>query len=307
MVTDTVININQRERKLPLSVKGRAMLNAMTIDVEDYYHVAAFEKVVRVEEWEQYESRVEKNTDRVLAMLDDAQVKATFFILGWVAQRHPQLVRRIVDGQHEIACHGYTHRRIYTLTQEEFRQEIRQAKRVIEDAGGAAVQGYRAPSYSVTTQSLWALDILVEEGFQYDSSIFPIRHDLYGIPGYQRFSHVVRSAGFAPLVEIPLSTARLLGCNLPVAGGGYLRLLPYALTRLGIQHINAREGQPAIMYFHPWEIDPEQPRLQAGWKSRFRHYTNLTHMETKLRRLLADFSFAPVRDVYASLLNHDVA
>ena len=280
------------------------MRNALTIDVEEYYHVSAFEKVVRIEDWEQYESRVEKNTDSVLAMLDDMHVKATFFILGCVAQRHPHLVRRIVSAQHEVACHGYTHRRIYTLTAEEFRHEIQRAKRLIEDAGGVPVLGYRAPSYSVTTQSLWALDILVEEGFTYDSSIFPIRHDLYGIPGYQRFAHVWHGQGTKAIVELPLSTARILGVNVPVAGGGYLRLLPYALTHLGLRRINNTEQQPAIIYFHPWEIDPEQPRLQASWKSRLRHYTNLSRMERKLRRLLSNFAFAPIREVYASYLDH---
>jgi len=278
------------------------MRNALTIDVEDYYHVSAFEKVVRIEHWEQYESRVEKNTDRVLAMLDDMHVKATFFILGWVAQRHPQLVRRIVSAQHEVACHGYTHRRIHMLTPEEFRHEIRQAKGVIEDAGGVPVLGYRAPSYSVTTRTLWALNILAEEGFKYDSSIFPVRHDLYGIPGYERFAHVLYGQGTQPIVELPLSTARMLGINIPVAGGGYLRLLPYALTHLGIRRINHKEQQPAIIYFHPWEIDPEQPRIQAGWKSRFRHYTNLSRMEAKLRKLLSSFAFAPIREVYAGYL-----
>jgi len=278
------------------------MRNALTIDVEDYYHVSAFEKVIPIENWEQYESRVEKNTDRVLAMLDDMHVKATFFILGWVAQRHPQLVRRIVSAQHEVACHGYTHRRIHMLTPEEFRHEIRQAKGVIEDAGGVPVLGYRAPSYSVTTRTLWALNILAEEGFKYDSSIFPVRHDLYGIPGYERFAHVLYGQGTQPIVELPLSTVRMLGINIPVAGGGYLRLLPYALTHLGIRRINHKEQQPAIIYFHPWEIDPEQPRIQAGWKSRFRHYTNLSRMEAKLRKLLSSFAFAPIREVYAGYL-----
>lgn len=278
------------------------MRNALTIDVEDYYHVSAFEKVVRVEDWEHYESRVEKNTDRVLALLDELNVKATFFILGWVAERYPQLVQRIAAAQHEVACHSYTHRRIYTLTPAEFRTEIRRAKQALEDAAGAAVIGYRAPSYSITTQSLWALEMLVDEGYRYDSSIFPVHHDLYGIPGYERFAHIRHEPGNKTLLEIPLSTARVLGMNLPVAGGGYLRLLPSILTHMGLRRINNTEGQPAIVYFHPWEIDPDQPRLQAGWKSRLRHYTNLSRMETKLRKLLTSFLFAPVREVYAPYL-----
>lgn len=279
------------------------MRNALTIDIEDYYHVSAFEKVVRREDWEHYESRVEQNTERVLAMLDEMHVKATFFILGWVAEQYPHLVRRIVSAQHEVACHGYTHRRIYTLTPEEFRHEIRQAKRLIEDAGGAPVMGYRAPSYSVTAQSLWALEILLEEGFKYDSSIFPIRHDLYGIPGHERFAHRLGPQGLRSLVELPLSTVRVCGVNIPVAGGGYLRILPYAITHFGIRYLNHYERQPAIVYFHPWEIDAAQPRLQASWKSRVRHYTNLRRMEAKLRRLLASFAFAPIREVYAAWLD----
>jgi polysaccharide deacetylase family protein (PEP-CTERM system associated) len=278
------------------------MLNALTIDVEDYYQVSAFEEVIRLEDWDQYESRVEKNTQHVLALLDEKHVKATFFILGWVAERYPQLVRRIVEAQHEVACHGYTHRRVYTLTPEEFRREIRQAKQTIEDAAGVPVLGYRAPSYSITTRSFWALTILAEEGFKYDSSIFPIRHDLYGIPNHQRFSHVLNSEGSFPIAEFPPSTARLGGVNLPVAGGGYFRLFPYAVTRYAIYCLNHKEKQPAIVYFHPWEIDPEQPRIAASLKSRLRHYTNLDRMETKLRRLLSHFAFAPMREVYASYL-----
>lgn len=278
------------------------MLNALTIDVEDYFHVAAFEKVVRVEDWDRYESRVEKNTEHILAMLDDAHVSATFFILGWVAERYPHLVRRIAEAHHEVACHGYTHRRITTLSPEEFRWEIRHAKQILEDAAGVPVWGYRAPSYSVTTASWWALDILMDEGFKYDSSIFPIRHDLYGIPNYQRFAHVIHGKEAGEIVEFPLSTIRVGGVNLPVAGGGYFRLFPYAVTHWAIRYLNAYAKQPAIVYFHPWEIDPMQPRIQASWKSHLRHYTNLKRMEAKLRALLSHFAFAPMREVYASCL-----
>jgi polysaccharide deacetylase family protein (PEP-CTERM system associated) len=281
------------------------MRNVLTIDVEDYYHVAAFESVVSVADWEWYESRVEHNTEKILALLDDASVHATFFVLGWVAERYPQLVRRIAMAQHEVACHGYAHRRVYTMTPLAFRQDIRQAKQLIEDAAAAPVIGYRAPSYSITTQSLWALSILAEEGFKYDSSIFPIRHDLYGIPHHPRFFHLLQDQVQPPLAEFPPSTVTLAGVNLPVAGGGYLRLLPYSVTRWAIRHLNQKEHQPAMVYFHPWELDPGQPRIRAGWRSRFRHYTHLQHMENKVRRLLSDFTFAPLRDTYASVMISD--
>jgi polysaccharide deacetylase family protein (PEP-CTERM system associated) len=278
------------------------MHNALTIDVEDYYHVSAFEAVVQPQDWERYESRVEKNTDKILALLAKQQVKATFFVLGWVAERYPNLVRRIAAEQHEVACHGYSHRRIYTQTPAVFRSETRKAKRLLEEAAGMPIVGYRAASYSITRQSLWALDILAEEGFQYDSSIFPIRHDLYGIPYYPRFPHVLRDHEGRPLVEFPLSTVRIAGVNFPVAGGGYLRLFPYAITHLAMRYLNKREKQPAIVYFHPWELDPEQPRMPARHLSRFRHYTNLSRMETKLHRLLDNFALAPIRDVFANYL-----
>jgi polysaccharide deacetylase family protein (PEP-CTERM system associated) len=283
------------------------MRNALTIDVEDYYHVAAFESVVSVADWDRYESRVEHNTEKILALLDDASVHATFFVLGWVAERYPQLVRRIARAQHEVACHGYAHRRVYTMTPHAFRQDVRTAKQLIEDAAGVPVIGYRAPSYSITAQSLWALAILAEEGFKYDSSIFPIRHDLYGIPHHPRFFHLVQDHVRPPLAEFPLSTVTLAGVNVPVAGGGYLRLLPYSVTRWAIRHLNQKEQQPAIVYFHPWELDPDQPRIQAGWRSRFRHYTHLQYMETKVRQLLSDFAFVSLCETYAIHVSNHVA
>jgi polysaccharide deacetylase family protein (PEP-CTERM system associated) len=279
------------------------MRNALTIDVEDYYHVSAFESVIRFEDWDRHESRVEKNTDKVLALLDEKQIKATFFMLGWVAERYPQLVRRIVMEQHEVACHGYKHKRIYTMTPQEFRHDTWKAKQLIEAAAGVPVIGYRAASYSITAESLWALEILAEEGFHYDSSIYPIRHDLYGIPHYQRFFHMVSVEGSQSIAEFPLSTVRIAGFNTPMAGGGYFRLLPYTFTHLAIHHLNRKEQQPAIVYFHPWEIDPHQPRIPARWKSRFRHYTNLHQTESKLRQLLSSFMFAPLREIYAAHLN----
>ena len=273
------------------------MLNALTIDVEDYYHVSAFEAVVPFADWERYESRVEKNTHRILDLLDAHTTKATFFVLGWVVERHPELIRTLVARGHEVASHGYAHRRVYTQTPEQFRTETQRSKRLLEDTLGQPIRGYRAASYSITVQSLWALDALREEGFMYDSSIFPIRHDLYGIPSHPRFCYVIPAPSGAPLVEFPLSTLRLGGTNFPIAGGGYLRLFPYAYTRWGIRYLNRREGQPAVVYLHPWELDPEQPRLPAGKLSRFRHYTNLHRMEERFVRLLQDFSFGTMSEV----------
>ena len=271
------------------------MKNALTIDVEDYYHVSAFESVIPVDAWEGYESRVERNTMRFLEIFDAHGVKATFFVLGWVAERHPELVRTLAAQGHEVASHGYSHRRIYTQTPEVFRAETRRSKQLLEDCIGRPIRGYRAATYSITRQNLWALDILEEAGFAYDSSIFPIHHDLYGIPDYPRFCH--RLETHPSLVEFPLSTLRFGTKTLPIAGGGYFRLFPYAVTRCGIGRLNRREHQPAVVYLHPWEIDPGQPRIAASRLSRFRHYLNLDRTEVKLHRLLQDFAFAPMAEV----------
>jgi polysaccharide deacetylase family protein (PEP-CTERM system associated) len=273
------------------------MRNALTIDVEDYYHVSGFESIIRFEDWGRYESRVERNTYRLLDLLDSHCTKATFFVLGWLAEQHPQLVRSIHERGHEVASHGYAHRCIYTQTPEQFRQETRRSLRLLQDVIGHAVYGYRAASYSITQQSLWALDILQEEGFTYDSSVFPIRHDRYGIPDYPRFCHTVSDRGGNTLIEFPISTVRLAGANIPVAGGGYFRLFPYAFTRWGIRRINQRELQPALVYLHPWEIDPAQPRIPAAALARFRQYINLHKTEGRLTRLLHDFAFGTVREV----------
>jgi polysaccharide deacetylase family protein (PEP-CTERM system associated) len=273
------------------------VLNALTIDVEDYYHVSGFESVVRFEDWDRYESRVERNTHRILDLLDEYQTKATFFALGWVAERQPQLIQAIDGRGHEVACHGYAHQRIYTQTPEQFRAETRRSKQVIEDTLGRPIFGYRAASYSITERSLWALDILREEGFAYDSSIFPIRHDRYGIPGYQRFSHALNGHGGGTLVEFPISTLRLAGINVPIAGGGYFRLFPYAFIRWGLRRINEQECQPALVYLHPWEIDPAQPRIRASALARFRQYLNLQKTEERLVRLLQDFRFGSMSTV----------
>jgi len=269
---------------------GGAIVNAMTIDVEDYFQVSAFDAVVRREAWADFPSRVVANTEKILAIFAEHRVKATFFVLGWVAERFPSIVASIAAAGHELASHGFNHRLVYEQTPEAFREDVRRAKALIEDQAGQAVRGYRAPSYSITRKSLWALDVLVEEGYAYDASIFPIRHDRYGIPDAPRHPHSLKRAA-GDLTEAPPSTVRMGSMNLPVAGGGYFRLLPYGWTRWGIARINGGEKQPAIFYLHPWEIDPEQPRLQASALSRFRHYRHLDKTEGRLKRLLGDFRF----------------
>jgi polysaccharide deacetylase family protein (PEP-CTERM system associated) len=274
-------------------------LNAMTVDVEDYFHVQAFASVVRHGDWELYPSRVERNTLRLLEIFACRHVRATFFVLGWVAERHPGLVQAIGKAGHRIGCHGYAHRAIYQGNQTDFRDDLRRARQAIENIAGVAVTSFRAPSYSITARTLWALDILCEEGFEYDSSIFPVIHDNYGIPGAPRFPHIKDSLSGGQIKEFPPSTVRILGSNVPVAGGGYLRLFPYRLTAWAIRHLNEAEQQPAMVYLHPWELDPDQPRISAPWLSRFRHYQNLDSTETKCLKLLEDFSWAPMEEVLA--------
>ena len=272
-----------------------AVLNAMTIDVEDYFQVSAFEDVVPRSSWASRESRVCRNTERLLALFDDAGVRATFFVLGWVAERFPRLVRQIADNGHEIASHGYAHQLVYSISPEQFREDLRRARGAIEAASGAPVLGYRAPSYSIVRKSMWALDVLLEEGYVFDSSIYPIHHDRYGIPDWDRHIHRIERAG-GSIWELPGSTIRLGATNLPIGGGGYFRLLPYAWTQRGIRRLNA-EGRPSIFYLHPWEIDPDQPRIPSSVLTGFRHYANLASTERRLQRLLSDFRFGPVRDV----------
>lgn len=279
------------------------MLNALTVDVEDYFQVSAFDRYVERSQWDSYPLRVVQNTGRVLDLFDSFGVKGTFFVLGWVAERCPALVREIAGRGHEIACHGYGHELVYRIGPEKFREDIRRTKAILEDQSGGRVNGYRAPSYSVTGDSLWALEILVEEGFRYDTSIFPVRHDVYGIPGARRFPHTMETAA-GPLVEFPLTTLPLLWqrYQLPIAGGGYLRLLPAAVLKYGMRRINEREGEPAVLYFHPWEMDPGQPRIKAGFRSTFRHYQNLASTERKLKELLGSLRFAPMAEVLARSL-----
>lgn len=278
----------------------KLIVNALTVDVEDYFQVNAFARVVKHSEWDSFKPRVVENTLKTLDLLDVFSVKATFFVLGWVAERAPGLVAEIAGRGHEVACHGYGHQLVYEIGPDRFREDIRRAKGIIEGITGEAVHGYRAPSYSITGRSLWALDILVEEGFSYDSSIFPVVHDTYGIPCARRFPHEI-ACTTGSLREFPLTTLNIRGAGrelrLPIAGGGYLRLLPAALVRRGIEYVNLNERQPAVLYFHPWEIDPDQPRISAGLRSRFRHYLNLHRTEEKLRHLLGSLRFAPMGKV----------
>ncbi len=274
----------------------RKIQNALTIDVEDYFQVAALAEAVDRDDWSSMEYRVEANTDRLLALFDEHQTKATFFTLGWVAERSPALIRRIRDAGHEIASHGYSHQLIYTQTPEVFREETRKSKTVLEDITGNAVTGYRAASYSITSKSRWALDILCEEGFTWDSSIFPVHHDRYGMPGTPHEPYLLQTPNGGTLTEFPLSTCPIGQYRLPIAGGGYFRLFPYGLSRWGLGKIN-KAGQPFIFYLHPWEIDTEQPRLKVKAFSRFRHYNNLDKCMGRLERLLGDFRFGSVSDV----------
>jgi polysaccharide deacetylase family protein (PEP-CTERM system associated) len=276
------------------------IVNAMTIDVEDYFHVSVFDGVVPRAQWNSLETRVCANTERLLALFEAHRVQATFFVLGWVAERLPHLVPLIAAGGHEIASHGYAHRLIYDQTPAAFREDVRRAKGLLEGQAGAPVRGYRAPSYSVTPRSLWALDILIEQGYSYDSSIFPIRHDRYGIPLSPRHPFVLERHG-RTLVEVPGSTTRIGPVNLPIGGGGYFRILPYGWTKWGIQRVNRLEGRPAIFYLHPWEIDPDQPTLRTSALGRFRHYRNLHDTERRLKRLLGDFRFGPMLSVINGL------
>jgi polysaccharide deacetylase family protein (PEP-CTERM system associated) len=274
------------------------MINILSVDVEEYFHPSEVQRSAAARDWSALPSRIEAETGRVLELLAHHSVSATFFVVGWVAERHPQLVRRIVGAGHEMGCHSYAHQLVYELTPGEFREDTLRAVGAIGNAAGIQPRLYRAPSYSITRQSLWALEILVECGFQYDSSIFPIVHDRYGIPGFQRHAQVIRTPS-GPILEIPVATAKLgKGAAVPVGGGAYLRLLPYRYTAAGIRRINREEQRPACIYFHPWELDPDQPRLAAGLVCRLRTYTGIRGMQKKLARLMTDFRFSTIASVY---------
>jgi polysaccharide deacetylase family protein (PEP-CTERM system associated) len=271
------------------------VVNAMTIDVEDYFQVSAFAPYIDRARWDSIPCRVEANVDRILALLDDAGAHATFFTLGWVAERYPLLIRRIADAGHELASHGYGHQRATEQGVDEFLTDIKLAKAILEDVSSRSVSGYRAPSFSIGPTNPWAFDCIASAGYRYSSSIYPIRHDHYGVPDAPRFAHEVRPG----LLEVPVATMRLLARNWPAGGGGYFRLLPYSLSRWFLNRVNAVDGKPATFYLHPWEFDPEQPRVaEANAKARFRHYLNLQRTGDRMRRLLADFHWDRVDRVY---------
>ena len=270
--------------------------NALTVDVEEHFQVAAFEGQIARDSWDGHASRVVRNTCRVLDIFAERGVHGTFFVLGWVARRFPDLVRRIVADGHELASHGYDHTRVIYMDATKFRADVTRTKAILEDTGGVRVRGYRAPSYSIDARNLWALDILQETHHAYSSSIYPIRHDLYGMPEAPRFAFRVRPGA---ILEIPVTTVQACGRNLPAGGGGYFRLMPYGLYRWGLRRVNVRDGQPGLFYFHPWEVDPDQPRVAgAPLRSRLRHYTNLGTMEARLRRLLGDFRWDRMDEVF---------
>jgi polysaccharide deacetylase family protein (PEP-CTERM system associated) len=273
------------------------LLNAFSVDVEDYFQVVAFENAIPRDTWDRLEPRVESNTRRLLDLCARHEVKGTFFVLGWVAERWPQLVRDIRAEGHELGTHGQDHRRVTTLSPREFREDVRRSKRTIEDAAGVEVIGYRAPNYSIVRETMWAMDVLSEEGFRYDSSIFPIHHDRYGIPDFPRFPRPVRGHNGTALHEFPISTLRLAGMNLPFVGGGYLRHFPLPFIRWGMRRLNDVERRPAIVYIHPWELDPGQPVQEVRFATRLRHYRNLHLTEERLARLFDEFTFTSVREV----------
>ncbi|MEO8715908.1 MAG: XrtA system polysaccharide deacetylase [Acetobacteraceae bacterium] len=292
------MNAAQRSDRPPVNAP---LVNAMTVDVEDYFQVQALSQAISRDRWESIPARVEANMDTILALFDEAGVHATFFTLGWIARRHPAVVRRIVEAGHELASHGWDHTRADAQDPAEFRADVGRARRLLEDVGGVAVRGYRAATFSIGARNLWAFAALESEGYRYSSSVNPIRHDLYGMPNAPRVPFQPDSG---TLWEIPMTTVRALGRNFPCSGGGFFRLLPYGVYRLGLSRVHRTERQPGIFYFHPWEVDPGQPRVPGlGLKSRVRHYTNLHRMHPRLRRLLRDFAWERMDRVHAGLLD----
>jgi polysaccharide deacetylase family protein (PEP-CTERM system associated) len=274
------------------------LLNGLSVDIEDWFQVGAFERTIRREDWESLSQRVERNSDAVIDLFDRTGVKGTFFILGWVAERYPALIRRISDAGHEVASHGWDHLRVFTMTPDMFRADIRRTRDVLENAGGCAVKGYRAPSFSIDKRTPWAHEILAEEGYAYSSSVAPVAHDHYGWPEAPRFAF--RPVSGSPLIELPVTTARLMGRTVAAGGGGFFRLLPYAFSRWAIRQVNGQDRRPVIFYFHPWEIDPDQPRVDnAPLRSKLRHYSRLAAMEHKLERVIEEFRWGRVDAVAA--------
>jgi polysaccharide deacetylase family protein (PEP-CTERM system associated) len=307
------INDAQFERLKPTTAVRRSkprnggLVDGLSIDLEDYFQVEAFASRIPRSRWPFFPSRVRQNASRVLELLERNRCRATFFVLGWVAEREPSLIREIAQAGHELACHSHLHRPLYQLSPGEFREDLRRSRGIIEDVGGTRVVGFRAPTFSITLKSLWALEVLAEEGFEYDSSIFPIRHDLYGIPGACRWVHQKLLPSGQSIWELPPSTVRIGKMNVPFGGGGYLRLLPMRFTRWAIARTHRRERQPVMVYFHPWEIDPDQPRLPGSWKSRLRHYRGLAKTEARLQEILSTGVFQPFVDFVGGLERYSLA
>jgi polysaccharide deacetylase family protein (PEP-CTERM system associated) len=271
--------------------------NAMTVDVEDYFHVSALAESIDKSQWSSRELRVEQNTERLLQLFSDAGISATFFVLGWVAERCPQLVRRIHAMGHELASHGWSHELVYNQQRDVFRSEADRCKKLLEDLSGSPVLGYRAASYSITAKSMWALDDLIDLGFRYDSSIFPVRHDRYGVPGASRIPGPVDAPSGRSILEFPLTTSRFMGMTIPCSGGGYFRIFPFGLTRFLLNNVVRKDGIPFIFYLHPWEIDADQPRVKASLLSTFRHYRNLDRCYGRLQKLTQLYRFTTVKEV----------
>lgn len=271
--------------------------NALTIDVEDYFQVSAFAQHIPRSSWDNLPCRVERNIDRILVLLDEHKIKATFFTLGWIAERYPSMIKRIVENGHELASHGYAHHRVTELNREQFYNDIARSKALLEDIGSQSIWGYRAPSFSINGDNLWALECLEEAGYRYSSSIYPVKHDHYGMPDAPRFAFSSENA--PKLLELPVTTVRLFGRNFPAGGGGYFRLFPYAISRWFLQRVNMIDLQPAIFYFHPWEIDPDQPRqTEISFRTHFRHYLNLGRMEKRLNALIRHFEWGRMDQIF---------
>ncbi len=292
---------NPFQISVPPNDRDPEVPNVLSVDVEDYFHVAAFSSQISPEDWDFLPSRIERNVHRVLELFQKHKIRGTFFVLGWVCQRFPRLVREIAEAGHELGSHGFTHQRIHFQTTEEFRRDVRESREILMDQVQAPITCYRAPSFSIVQNAIWALDVLIEEGFEIDSSIFPVFHDLYGIPNAKRYPHWSKTASGRRIFEFPPSTIRAAGYNFAVGGGGYFRILPYGFTKWAIRRINQVEKQPGMVYFHPWEIDIDQPRISAGLLSKFRHYTNISHMESRIDRLLRDFRFTTLSEACSQL------
>ena len=269
--------------------------HCLTFDIEEHFQVSAFDSLDQRERWDRLESRVQRNTEKILEILGARKIKATFFVLGWVAERHPNLIRTMASAGHEVASHGYEHLMVTAQTADQFREDVRKSKAILEDLIGEQVIGYRAPSFTIVKQTKWALQLLVEEGYRYDSSIFPIAHDRYGMPGARPHRHQLHTPA-GSIWEVPPATVQIGWVRCPVAGGGYFRFFPYPVLRMLLKRATS-EAEPLVMYLHPWELDPAQPRMQGPWVSKFRHYLNLDKTESRLKQLLGDFKFGPIRDV----------